>query len=205
MSENKVLDPMAVEASLTMIYPEEFKPMCVGREKRKIGDELGLNNFGVNLVTLKPGAASSQRPAFALRRILLHPGRRGDAYHDSGEQTLGPVVAGFPANNGDGHHLVNKTDSDVVYLEVGDRPPKDAPIIHIDMLFGRKTVHRRHCPTKETRDGRERYFTGSRFEERGVGARHARRRYGFRPAASDRPPEGYDRRRCGGANASSIS
>ena len=61
MSENKVLDPMAVEASLTTIYPEEFKPMCVGREKRKIGDELGLNNFGVNLVTLKPGAASSQR------------------------------------------------------------------------------------------------------------------------------------------------
>ena len=60
MSENKVLDPMAVEASLTTIYPEEFKPMCVGREKRKIGDELGLNNFGVNLVTLKTGAASSQ-------------------------------------------------------------------------------------------------------------------------------------------------
>ena len=61
MAENKSLDPMTVEASLTTIYPKKFKAMCIGREKRKIGDALGLNKFGVNLVTLKPGAASSQR------------------------------------------------------------------------------------------------------------------------------------------------
>ena len=61
MANSKSLDPMTVDAYLTTIYPEEFKAMCIGREKRKIGDALGLNNFGVNLVTLKPGAASAQR------------------------------------------------------------------------------------------------------------------------------------------------
>ena len=61
MANSKSLDPMTVDSNLTTIYPEEFKEMCIGREKRKIGDALGLNNFGVNLVTLKPGAASAQR------------------------------------------------------------------------------------------------------------------------------------------------
>ena len=42
MAENKSLDPMTVEASLTTIYPKKFKAMCIGREKRKIGDALGL-------------------------------------------------------------------------------------------------------------------------------------------------------------------
>jgi uncharacterized cupin superfamily protein len=61
MAENKSLDPMTVEASLTTIYHEEFKVVCIGREKRKIGYDLGLNKFGISLVNLKPGAASSQR------------------------------------------------------------------------------------------------------------------------------------------------
>ena len=35
------------------------------------------------------------------------------------------MAAGFPAGDADGHHLVNRTDSDVVYLEIGDRTPDD--------------------------------------------------------------------------------
>ena len=34
------------------------------------------------------------------------------------------MCAGFPAG-GVAHHLVNRTDADVVYLEVGDRTPGD--------------------------------------------------------------------------------
>ena len=61
MADTKTLDLMTVDASLTTIYPVKLKAMCICREKRKIGDVLGLNNFGVNLVTLKQGAASAQR------------------------------------------------------------------------------------------------------------------------------------------------
>ena len=35
-------------------------------------------------------------------------------------------MMGFPANEPDGHQLVNKSDGDVLYLEVGDRSGGDA-------------------------------------------------------------------------------
>jgi uncharacterized cupin superfamily protein len=36
------------------------------------------------------------------------------------------MCAGFRAGSGNGHRLVNKTDADVVYLEVGDRSAGDS-------------------------------------------------------------------------------
>jgi uncharacterized cupin superfamily protein len=45
---------------------------------------------------------------------------------DRGEFELQPgVCAGFPAR-GIAHHLINRTASDVVYLEIGDRSPGDS-------------------------------------------------------------------------------
>jgi uncharacterized cupin superfamily protein len=35
------------------------------------------------------------------------------------------MVAGFPAGRPDAHHLVNRSDRDVIYLEVGDRQAGD--------------------------------------------------------------------------------
>ena len=35
------------------------------------------------------------------------------------------MAAGFPAGEEDGHHLLNRSDADVVYLEIGDRTPED--------------------------------------------------------------------------------
>jgi uncharacterized cupin superfamily protein len=36
------------------------------------------------------------------------------------------MCAGFKAGTGNAHHLINRADEDVVYLEVGDRTPDDA-------------------------------------------------------------------------------
>ena len=48
-------------------YPPQvlamLQPLLAGRDKRPLGDLFGLTNFGVNLTTLAPGAASSARPA----------------------------------------------------------------------------------------------------------------------------------------------
>ena len=150
MADTKTLDPMTVDASLTTIYPAEFKAMCIGREKRKIGDVLGLNNFGVNLVTLKPGAASAQRHWHSHSDEFVYI-LEGEVtlITDAGEQVLGAgMVAGFPANDADGHHLVNNTESDVLYLEIGDRPPKDdVDYPDIDMLLrDGKLVHKDGTP-----------------------------------------------------------
>lgn len=40
--------------------------------------------------------------------------------------TLSPgMCAGFRAGTGNAHQLINATDQDVIYLEIGDRSPGD--------------------------------------------------------------------------------
>jgi uncharacterized cupin superfamily protein len=53
---------------------------------------------------------------------------------DGGDVPLRPgMCAGFPAN-GSAHHLENRTDRDVVVLEVGDRPEGDEGLYPRDDL-----------------------------------------------------------------------
>ena len=144
------MDPMTVEPVVGTDYPPEFAEACAARSKRRIGNAVGLRNFGVNLVTLPPGTASSQRHWHSHQDELVYV-VEGEAtlVTDAGEQRLGPgMVAGFPAGRADGHHLVNRSDADVVYLEVGDRPPvDDVDYPDIDMLVrGRRFVHRDGTP-----------------------------------------------------------
>ena len=60
LPQSAALDPMSVEARRGTIYPDKFKPLVAGREKRALGNALGLVNFGVNLTKLEsrpqPGA-----------------------------------------------------------------------------------------------------------------------------------------------------
>ena len=55
------VDPATVEARTGSSYPDQFKAGVEEREKRALGDAVGLTNFGANLVRLKPGAASAHR------------------------------------------------------------------------------------------------------------------------------------------------
>ena len=59
-----------------------------------------------------------------------------DLVTDAGEQVLrAGMVAGFPANSGDGHQLINRSERDAIYLEVGDRTSGDqCDYPDIDML-----------------------------------------------------------------------
>lgn len=107
-------------------YPEPFASRVQGRVKRPLGDLFSLTNFGVNLTELAPAAESA----------LLHRHSRQDEFvyilegtptlvTDQGEELLQPgMCAGFPAG-GHAHHLVNRTDQIVRYLEIGDRTPGD--------------------------------------------------------------------------------
>ncbi len=125
--QKPALNPAKLEPRVGTGYPEPFQAAVAGREKRALGDALGLANFGVNLVRLSPGSASSQRH--------WHSKEDEFVYVIDGEVTLvtdaGPqvltagMVAGFPAGQADGHQLVNRSDRDVIYLEVGDRKADD--------------------------------------------------------------------------------
>jgi uncharacterized cupin superfamily protein len=108
-------------------YPEPFASRMAGRIKRPLGDLFGLTNFGVNLTTLRPGAVSSLRHAHSRQDELVYI-LEGEPtlVTDDGETVLRPgMAAGFKAGSGNAHHLVNRTDHDVVYVEVGDRAERD--------------------------------------------------------------------------------
>ena len=122
------VDPATVEVRTGSAYPDQFKAVVEGREKQALGDAVGLTNFGVNLVRLKPGAASAHRHWHSRQDefIYILEGEVAMITED-GEQTLGPgMAAGFGKGRADGHHLINRSAEDVVYLEVGDRSPGDA-------------------------------------------------------------------------------
>ena len=111
-------------------YPEPFASRVAGREKRPLGDLFGLANFGVNLTRLAPGAVSALRHAHSRQDEFVyviegHP----TLVTDAGETQLAPgMCAGFKAGSGDAHHLLNRTRSDVLYLEIGDRSPGDSAV-----------------------------------------------------------------------------
>ena len=108
-------------------YPEPFASRMAGRIKRPLGDVFGLTNFGVNLTTLEPGAVSSLRHTHSRQDEFVYI-LEGEAtlVTNDGETVLRPgMAAGFKAGSPDAHHLVNRTDRDVVYLEVGDRTDRD--------------------------------------------------------------------------------
>jgi uncharacterized cupin superfamily protein len=111
-------------------YPEPFASRMKGRVKRPLGDFFGLKNFGVNLTRLAPKAMSALRHAHARQDELVyilegHP----TLVTDEGRTPLAPgMCAGFRAGTGNAHHLVNETERDVVYLEIGDRTPGETAI-----------------------------------------------------------------------------
>lgn len=108
-------------------YPEPFASRMVGREKRPLGDFFCLTNFGVNLTRLAPNAASALRHAHTRQDEFVYILQGHPTLHtDEGLTQLSPgMCAGFKAGSGNAHCLINETEEDVVYLEVGDRTPGD--------------------------------------------------------------------------------
>ncbi|MCW3473656.1 cupin domain-containing protein [Limobrevibacterium gyesilva] len=119
-------------------YPADLMAKIGGREKRPLGDLFGLTNFGVNLTRLPPGAASSLRHAHARQDEFVYILEGTPTLvTDAGETALQPgSCAGFRAGTGDAHTLVNRSEADVVYLEVGDRSLGDSVTYPDDDLAG---------------------------------------------------------------------
>ena len=108
------------------------------REKRALGDALGLTKIGVNLTTLPPGKESSMRH-FHTREDELVFVVEGEVVlvSDEGEQVLtAGTCAGFPAGARNGHQLVNRTDRPARYLEISNRDPEDgAEYPDVDLAY----------------------------------------------------------------------
>ena len=121
------LDPADVPAATGSNYPHQYRAAIAGRSKRRLGNALGLDIFGVNLTTIRPGAQSALRHWHSAQDEFIYM-VEGELVliTDGGEQVLrAGMCAGFPAGKADGHHLVNRSGRDAIYLEVGDRTKHD--------------------------------------------------------------------------------
>jgi len=124
----KKIDIPALPAVVGTMYPPPFDGPCRARERKKLGDAAGLTQFGVNLLTLRPGAWSSQRH--------WHTGSDEFVYVIKGEVTLvtnggreifaAGDAAGFVAGDENGHCFQNHSSEVALLLEVGTRVDADA-------------------------------------------------------------------------------
>ena len=121
-------------------YPEPHNAPCMSRSRRRLGDAFGLTQFGVNLCTLKPGAASSQRHWHENEDELVYM-LEGEVVmcEDGGETVLKPGdVAAWKAGVPNGHCLINRSARDAVFIEVGTRAASErAHYSDIDMMVVR--------------------------------------------------------------------
>jgi uncharacterized cupin superfamily protein len=128
-------------------YPEPFRRAVVGRLRKRLGNAVGLDQFGVNLTTLKPGAWSSMRHWHETEDELVYV-LEGELVlcEDGGETVLRPGdAAGWKANVPNGHCLINRTERDAVFLEIGTRSKNErATYSDIDMRAERDAVGTRY-------------------------------------------------------------
>lgn len=118
-------------------YPQPLDAPCAARVRQRLGNAGGLTDFGLNLMRLAPGAWSSQRHWHSHEDEFVYV-LEGELtlVEDSGETVLrAGDCAAFPKNTGNGHHLINKSTSIAVYLEVGSRSPDDVTTCSdVDMM-----------------------------------------------------------------------
>jgi uncharacterized cupin superfamily protein len=143
-------------------YPPPFDAPCLERQRWKLGDAVGLTQFGVNLMRLPPGQWTSQRHwhtaedefTWVVEGEVVLVENEGETILRAGD------CAGFKAGVADGHHIQNRSDKVAVLLEMGTRAPEtdgcDYPDIDLILREGEETYRHRDGTPYEVDGGRKR-------------------------------------------------
>jgi uncharacterized cupin superfamily protein len=133
----KRIDTATLNSLTGTLYPSPFDEPCRARQRWRLGDAAGLTQYGVNLLRLPPGAWSSQRHWHSKQDEFIYV-LSGEVVlaTDAGEEVLkAGDSAGFPADEGNGHCLQNRSGADVLVLEIGTRLADDSAYYSdIDMM-----------------------------------------------------------------------
>jgi uncharacterized cupin superfamily protein len=151
MSPRKpALDPRSVEGVVRSSYPEPYRSRVLPREKRALGDAVGLTRIGISHTTLPPGKESSMRHWHTHEDEFVYV-LEGELVlrTDAGEQLLtAGMCAGFPAGVADGHQFINRSAAPAVYLEMSNRVSDDRVYYpELDLMYvGGKPMRRDGTP-----------------------------------------------------------
>ena len=131
------VDLQSIEQVNRTGYPSPFDSQVAGRWYRRIAPATGLTDFGVSHVVLKPGAWSSQRHWHdGEDEFLVMLSGEAVLVEDDGRTLLKPGdCAAWPKGNTNGHHLINESGEDAVFVVVGGGTRTGGGYSDIDMLF----------------------------------------------------------------------
>ncbi len=102
-------------------YPPPFDAPVQGRWYRRLGPPSGLTEIGASHVVLKPGAWSSQRHWHDDEdELLVMISGEAVLVEDAGRTLIKPGdICAWPMGVTDGHHLINESDADCVFVAIG--------------------------------------------------------------------------------------
>jgi uncharacterized cupin superfamily protein len=117
------IDIAAVPVRRGSTYPSPYDQPCQARQRQALGDAGGLDQFGVNLMTLPPGAWTSQRHwhtaedefVWILQGEVVLVENEGETVLRAGD------CAAFKSGVPNGHHIQNRSDQAALMLEIGTR------------------------------------------------------------------------------------
>lgn len=118
-------------------YPAPHDAAVAERWVRRLGTAHGLTDFGVSHVVLKPGGASAQRHWHEDEDefVVMLAGEAVLVEDDARTLMRAGDMAAFPKGEANGHHLLNKSDGDCVFLAFGRPPTGDCHYPDIDLLW----------------------------------------------------------------------
>lgn len=127
----------AIPQSNATGYPSPFDREVAGRMWRRLAPAAGLTELGASHVVLKPGAWSSQRHWHdGEDELVVMIAGEGVMIEDGGETLLGTGdCAAWAKGSTDGHHIVNRSDADCVFVAISAGPSAGGGYSDIDMLF----------------------------------------------------------------------
>lgn len=131
------LDLDTIPRSNATGYPPPFDAPVADRWWRRLAPTGGLTAMGASHVVLKPGAWSSQRHWHdGEDELVVMIAGEAVLIDDAGETVLrAGDCAAFPMGDGNGHHLVNRSTADCVFVAISAGADNGGSYSDIDMRF----------------------------------------------------------------------
>lgn len=122
-----IIDQKSVPVETGSSYPEPYATEMGNRAWQSLGDAGGLKQFGVRMMIMQPGSKSSLRHWHEVEDefVMVTQGELV-LVQDQGETIVRPGdCAAFAAGDTNGHHFLNRSDSEARFLVVGTRVTRD--------------------------------------------------------------------------------
>lgn len=118
-------------------YPDPFASGVAGRFVSRLGDAYGLEDFGASHVVLAPGAMSAQRHWHEQEdEMVVMLSGEAVLIEDEGRSIMRPGdCAIFPKNVANGHHLVNESAAECVFVAIGRKAIGTCHYPDIDLVY----------------------------------------------------------------------